>query len=718
MEIKMSRPSFHRNVSAVASMMNTEDEFVDVKNMKASPPSAFPSLEQLQYTSLQPISALRSVTGKACYDEVALNDRQTYALDKIAHGENVFITGGSGTGKSEMIKVIVRKLRSMGDKVAVTSANLNGAISIGGQTIQSFCGIKKLDDTWENIKKEVQMNYIQSIWNGIHVLVIDDISMMSPYDFRKILYVAQNARTVKTPIQWVLMGDFLNLPPNGIKPYQEKEKDELEFCFQLPEWAKLIHTTVVLTDDARHATDVEFRSILDNIRMGASNQVKWVARIQERLDCPFDVSQPFTKLYPKYESVNAENEQSLKKLKGMEYKFQAQKGYQIGNEVCPLHVPKSRQHLDKDVLKVVERLSINEYKRTRLLSFLQKHAVVESTLVMKVGAAVILMANLNHKYGLIRGAQGVVTGFVFTPNNVPRYPIVRFDRCECVVKSYMWTVDYSEGTKMWYAQIPLKLGWAFSIHRMRGMTFDRVEINMRDMFDYGQVYDVFSKIKTLKGINFTNINWSSIKAHPLCVEFYDSQHDAWEDGFAKWKKQGKTCEVVQFSAEEHIPKAALHMDKLDNIRGVKRFNALRGPRGDILPDPAPSHPSHRCHDGGGGGEDKCGGGCDDRCGGDKYGDDDKCGGDGGEDKCGHDGGGGDDGEDKCGGDDGGEDESIIVGSKRKKKRKLVDESDDDNDDDNDGRNGDDDSGRNSHDDDDEDEHLPSAGGFMDMESEH
>lgn len=547
-----------------------EDEFEDVKNVKPVPSSMFPSLEQLSHESLEPVSALRSTVEKTCYDEIELNDQQKYALDKIAHGENVFITGGSGTGKSEMIKAIVRKLRSMGDKVAVTSANLNGSISIGGQTIQSFCGIKKLDDTWENIKKEVQMNYIQLIWNSINVLIIDDISMFSPYDFRKILFVAQNARTVKTPIQWVLIGDFLNLPPNGIKPYQEKEKDELEFCFQLPEWNKLVHTTVILTHDVRHNTDIEFRDILDNIRMGASNQVKWVARIQERLDCPFEASQPFTKLYPKYESVNAENEQNLKKLKGVEYKFHAQKGYQIGNEVCPLYVPKSRKHLDKDVLKVVERLSINEYKRTRLLNFLQKHAVVEQTLILKVGAVVILMANINHKYGLIRGAQGIVTGFVFTPNKVPRYPIVRFDRCECVVKSYMWTVDYSEGTKMWYAQIPLKLGWAYSIHRMRCMTFDRVEINMRDMFDYGQVYDVLSKIKTLKGINFTNINWSSIKAHPLCVEFYDSQHDTWVDGFNKWKKQGKTCEIVKFLAEEHIPKAAFHMDKLNNIRGVKR----------------------------------------------------------------------------------------------------------------------------------------------------
>lgn len=507
-----------------------------------------------------------------CYEEMKLNDKQKYALDRIVKGENVFITGSSGTGKSEMIGVIVRKLRSMNDKVVITSANLNGAIGIGGQTIQSFCGIKKLDDDWTNIKKETQLGYIKSIWNSVNVVIIDDISMLDPYEFRKILFISQNARTAKSPIQWILLGDFLTLLPHGVKPTQVREKDEMEFCFQLPEWPKLIHRTVMFTENMRHRMDDNeekiFYDMLEDIRVGASNQVKWAAKIQQRLDQPFDKGIPFTKLYPKYESVNAENEQSLKKLSTPPVVFKAQKGYQIGNEVCPLHVPKSRQHLDKDVLKVVERLSINEYKRTKLLNYLQKHAVVEPTLTLKIGAFVILMANLNYKFGLIKGTQGVVVGFTDT---YPKYPIVRFKQCECAIRSYMWTVDYSENTKMWYAQIPLKLGWAYSIHRMRGMTFSHVELSMRDMFDYGQIYDVLSKIKTLQGINFTTINWSSIKAHPLCVTYYDENQSMWNTQYTDWvrKEKVKNCDVVQYNVEKSIPKAAFHMDKLDNIRGGK-----------------------------------------------------------------------------------------------------------------------------------------------------
>lgn len=536
---------------------------------------------------------------KLVFEELELNDRQKFALYKIIQGENVFITGVSGTGKSEMIHTIARVLRGMGDKVAITSANLVGAISINGQTIQSFCGLKKLDDTWENIKKEVQFKYVQTIWNSVNVLIIDDINMMSPYDFRKILYTAQTTRSSKNPIQWVLLGDFLGLPPSGTHPHKDNggEKEDFEFCFQLPEWPKLIHTTVYLTNNfVQSMHDPEFQTIVENIRTGASNQVKWIAKFQQRQDQPFDASTPFTKLYPKYDAVNAENEVNFKRLSTPEYKFTSQKGYQIGNQVCPLHVPKSRRHLDKDVLQVVEKLSLNEHKRTRLLNFLQKHAVVDPVLTLKKGAVVILMANLNYKHGLVRGAQGVITGFVFTDKNVPRYPVVRFATCECVVKSYMWSVDYSENTKLWYSQIPLKLGWAYSIHRLRGMVFDRVELSMKDMFEFGQVYDVLSKLKSLSGINFTTISWSAIKAHPLSVEYYEKNMETWTDEFLKWKRSGKPVEYTTYSAKDNIPQTAFHMDALSNLRETQQQKP-------ILHTNTQSNPSAHTH----------GAGCEDHC---------------------------------------------------------------------------------------------------------
>lgn len=517
----------------------------------------------------------KPVEAHVYYEEIELNERQKYVMGQMMAGFNLFITGASGTGKSELIGPLVRKLRANGDRVAVTSSNQMGAISIGGQTIHKFCGLRKLDDEWANIKKEAQLEYVQNIWSGISVLILDDVSGLTPSAFRKLLYVSQNARKQKTSIQWILIGDFLSLAPYGIKPTDAHDKDEPEFCFQLPEWDKLIHKTIVLTEDYRHDPSIQsehhFRKILDDIRIGAPNQMKWAPLIQERLNRPFDGTQPFTKLYPKSEAVQSENERNLKQLRTHEFTYHCQKGYQVGHEVCPLSVPKSRQHLNKDVLRIVEKFSINEFKRKKLLDSLLQNASVDSKIVLKAGAFVILMCNLNFKYGLTRGAQGIVIGFTATE---PRYPIVQFKQCSCVIRSYMWTVNYTDMTKLWYAQIPLRLGWAFNLHRMRGMTLDRVEVNMRDMFGYGQVYDVLSKVRSLDGINFTCVSWSAIKAHPACVEFYDDHQTEWENEFRKWSpKNEEDTKPVPFNVHDNIPKTAFHLGSGNNIlddRGGKR----------------------------------------------------------------------------------------------------------------------------------------------------
>lgn len=517
---------------------------------------------------------------KLCKDDLALNERQRYALDRAVKGESLFVTGASGTGKTEWIRIMARTLQALGDKVALTSAHFDGALHLGGTTIQSFCGLKKLDEDWANLEKEVQLNYVKAIWNGINVVVIDDVSLLDPHDLRKILFVAQRARTVKTPLQWILVGDFLSSAPATIKPTQERPAEALDMAFQLPEWPKLIHRTVVFTDDLRRdLTDPQqkaFSTILDDLRRGAANQVKWAADFQQQLDVEFPPDLPVTKLYPKYEDVCAENDHGLRRLTTPEYKFQAQRGFQVGNDVCPLHVPKSRQHLNRDVLQILEKLSLNEHKKTRLLNFLQRHAVVDNLLTLKAGARVILMADLHQGHQLVRGAQGVVTGFTASPHH---YPIVRFARCECVVKSYMWTVNYTETTRMWFSQIPLRLGWAHSLKRLRGLTLSHVEVRMRDMFGYGEVYDVLSKVRTLQGVRFVDIGWSAIKAHPLCVAFYEDHQEAWQQAYVDWlqKEHKKQGDAAPYVAEDHIPRAAKGMDRLEHLRGP-RPSGLKRPR--------------------------------------------------------------------------------------------------------------------------------------------
>ena len=512
-------------------------------------------------------------------DIVKLNKKQQYALDVIISGESVFITGPSGSGKSTIIASITKELRARGDNVSITCAGLNGACDIGGQTLQSFCGVKKLDDERKNLDKQIRIKFVQTIWNEIDVIIIDDVSLLTCREFQNILYIAHVARTKSSVLQWVLIGDFLSTLPRDNRPQDGANAIDKQFPFQLKEWGQLIHRTIYLDEDMRrndcgNPDEQMFSTILNNMRLGFDKQIKWTSDFQKQLDNR-PVRQPSTRLHTKFEVVDAENNQNLKKLPTPEFSFTAQKGYRIGNQLCPLHLPKSREHLSKDVLRVMEKISVNEFKKTRLLRFLEKFAVVDETLLLRVGAVVILMANLHIGRRLVKGAQGIVTGFT---KSQPHYPIVKFEHCQCVVRSFMWSLDYSQETKMWYAQIPLKLGWAHSIYRMRGMTMDHIEVDMRDLYGPGQVYDVLSKVRTLSSIFFISVHYSTIKANPECVVFYETGLFEWDAGFEKWKGRKEKAGLPSapsntgkqtFAQSDNIPKSAFSMDSLSGVCGFR-----------------------------------------------------------------------------------------------------------------------------------------------------
>ena len=80
-------------------------------------------------------------------------------------------------------------------------------------------------------------------------------------------------------------------------------------------------------------------------------------------------------------------------------------------------------------------------------------------------------------------------------------PVVRFvGGAVQEVRQDKWTVKGGPGVLVTRTQLPLRLAWAFSIHKSQGMTLDCVEVALSRVFECGQAYVALSRAKNLASL--------------------------------------------------------------------------------------------------------------------------------------------------------------------------------------------------------------------------
>merc|ERR1719427_162075 len=407
------------------------------------------------------------------------NSKQRQALESIKRGENVFFTGGAGTGKTFLLKHAIGSLSPSG--LFITASTGVAACHIGGITLHQFAGVGKATvSPQECLKQALRKPSTIKRWKSCKHLIIDEISMISSnfFDILDYLGRAFNVNNKNKPfggIQLIICGDFFQLPP-----VYKGTGNNKKFCFQSKAWSNCNFRVIELSQVYRQK-DPKFINILQGIRVGLCG--KAAAQILKNTECN-EVSKGSivaTKLCTHRKNVEETNKNCLEKL--------------IGD-------PRTFTYKDE-----------NQYYS----SFINQLLPDTVSVTLKVGAQVMLTKNINPAIGLVNGTRGVITALG------KNFPVVKFiGGHEQTIGLERWSVKVTPDLTVIRRQIPLKLGWAVSIHKSQGMTIDFVEMNLEQVFEQGQAYVALSRVRSLDGLRVERFSSSCIRVNPDVIEFYKS----------------------------------------------------------------------------------------------------------------------------------------------------------------------------------------------------
>jgi len=451
----------------------------------------------------------------------ALSKEQKYAFHKFKKGENLFITGPGGTGKTKLIHTLVQYMEINTMKYQVCAMTGCAALLLGckSRTLHSWSGIKLAKGPIEAILRQVSRNKkAVSAWKKIKVLIVDEVSMMSKKIFELCEKLGRIIRKNEQPfggIQVVFTGDFYQLPPVG----DENDQDTTKFAFESQKWFQVfpLENNIQLTQMFRQK-DENYIKILLEIRKGeVSEESKEI--LKKYVKRPFDKNEHNgtipTKLFPVKSKVEYVNNAMFSKLDGEEIIFE---NIEKSNYTTFVE---SNKIIDTETLLKCQSLTAEEILYE--IETMNKNINIDKMLRLKRGALVMCTFNIDLENGICNGSQGIIVDFKESNGNEDfvKLPVVMFSNGQKRVISYQYYQN-EEYPSIVIAQIPLCLAWALTIHKIQGATLEMADMDLgKSVFEYGQSYVALSRIKSMNGLYLSEFNPHRIKANPIVRNFYD-----------------------------------------------------------------------------------------------------------------------------------------------------------------------------------------------------
>jgi ATP-dependent exoDNAse (exonuclease V) alpha subunit len=424
-------------------------------------------------------------------------------IEALETGQNLLITGGAGVGKSYNLRKVIEWADDNNKEVARTA--LTGMASLQfecGETVHRCFGIgnktnkeKHLSSIVTSFKFTKETRFELEVCD---LFIIDEVSMLRADVLELLDAILKYVTRKDEPFggkQVILSGDFMQLPPI-VKPEERKELPN-PWCFQSPVFLDLNFKIIYLTEIKRQ-DDQKFCLALNMVRAGAINDaVDEYFFNTHRHKFPEGV-EPVNLLSTNNE-VNRVNEKRLEQINEPLEKYQATINFKPGHE-------RERDKLVRDC------------------------PAMES-LELKVGAQVMVLVNDKH-YAYVNGSMGTYLGMTemtigegLFEETVQAVIVKLFDTgTRASIPVNVWRVEKKDGDKIQvlasFKQLPVKLGWAITVHKSQGMSLDYLQVDLTRCFAEGMAYVALSRARKYEGLRIVNWRPGAIRCNKDAFNFY------------------------------------------------------------------------------------------------------------------------------------------------------------------------------------------------------
>ncbi|MCF8319936.1 MAG: helix-turn-helix domain-containing protein [Flavobacterium sp.] len=399
---------------------------------------------------------------------------------------SLFLTGKAGTGKTTLLKEIIKTTHKNTVVVAPTGI---AALNAGGVTIHSmfqlpfggFIPDNSAPHFSDSVKFETKSTLVRhfkmsglkkAVIRNMELMIIDEVSMLRADLLDAIDFMMQSVRKKKAPfggVQVLFIGDLLQLPP----VIRDEEWSTLrkyyngKFFFHSHVIQQNPPLYIELSKIFRQSDDA-FISILNNLR---NNQISNddIAVLNQYVKPNFDLNnhKGYIILTTHNAKADATNAKALEDLEGKLTTFNPEIVDDFPDKIYP----------------------------------------IEYNLQLKVGAQIMFVKNdpsfekkyFNGKMGFIKSLSSNEILVHFPDENLT-IEVEKFEWQNIRYKINETTKEIEEEILGTFVHYPIKLAWAITVHKSQGLTFDKAALDVSQVFVPGQAYVALSRLRALNGL--------------------------------------------------------------------------------------------------------------------------------------------------------------------------------------------------------------------------